>query len=124
MNDFNSTPKSEGIDGFLQKIAVEFKDAKVRCNNCQYEGMATESNNGCPKCGEKSNFTLITSGGKKFEAPAPKPIVKIQHNWMILFSVIILYISYEMFALKYFLAVLILVIIIDWIIIARKKENV
>ncbi|MCX6744654.1 MAG: hypothetical protein NTX82_03980 [Candidatus Parcubacteria bacterium] len=124
MNNSDPTPKSEGIDGFLQKIAVEFKDAKVRCNNCQYEGLATESNNGCPKCGEKSNFTLIASSGKKFEASALKPTVKIQHNWMILLSVIILYIFYKMLNLKYFLAVLILVIVVDLIIIARRKENI
>ena len=124
MNNPNQYNGPKLFQGLLTKITDNYKDYRIRCNNCQHEGLIAEFGNGCPKCGNRDKLVPISSSGQTMEQLGLRKKGVRQRSWLMMISAIILFITYKLVELKLFLPILIAVIVVDVIIIKRRENDV
>ncbi|MCX6740330.1 MAG: hypothetical protein NTZ49_03825 [Candidatus Parcubacteria bacterium] len=100
---------------------------KIRCKSCGFEELSTEymkkysGSNTCPKC-QQTTLTLVMNDGKVYDLSGAKPQVKIQ-AWLIMVSVMVIFVCYKLFVWQVFLPVSAGIILFLGLYISRLKKD-
>ena len=120
MNNLNPNQETQN-NGLLAGLASVYKDYRIHCNTCQFEGPMAEFQSGCPKCREKSNLVPLTATGEQLESLGLRKKIAGFRFWLVAASGVIIYFAYKFLYFNQFLPVMIAVVAVDLIIIVRQK---